>query len=122
MKHHRFVLLGVLAMAVLPAYGQSAGPKVKQALEDAANGQCSSVLSPLVKQSCETQIQNMAATLKKLGKLESLSFKGMENLPQGGNAEAWEAVHQNGRMLWLARLSSDDKLNVFWTPGPGPRR
>lgn len=114
----RLTTASLVAIAfLLPvANAQEAAGKVQQAIEESANGKCSDVLSTLVKYACEQQATQMAATFKALGKLSSVTYRGIESTPMG-KAEVYLATHQNGKMMWLVIVAPDGKLSTFWSPG-----
>lgn len=99
------------------AHAQEATGKVQQAIEESASGKCSDVLSTMVKYACEQQTTQMVATFKTLGKLKSVTYKGIESMPNG-KAEVYLATHQNGKMMWMVVVAPDGKLSTFWSPGP----
>ncbi|MCY1286883.1 hypothetical protein D9M68_336580 [compost metagenome] len=91
--------------------------KVRQAIEASMQGECSDVLSTMVKTACEGQTAQAANIYQRLGALNELIFKGYESTPNG-KAEVYQAIHQNGKMLWLIIEAPDGRLSTFWSPGP----
>lgn len=108
-----------VAFLLSTAHAQEAAGKVQQAIEESANGKCSDVLSTMVKYACEQQTTQMAATFKALGKLKSVTYKGIESTPNG-KGEVYLATHQNGKMMWMVVVAPDGKLSTFWSPGATP--
>ncbi|CAK9889533.1 hypothetical protein ABE525_12365 [Pseudomonas wadenswilerensis] len=106
----------LLAMTSL-ARAEHLEGQVREAIEAAMQGECSEVLSTMVKASCEGQIDRMTQALSQLGPLASVEFKGNEDTPSG-SAEVYQATHANGKMLWLAIKAPSGKLSMFWSPGP----
>lgn len=105
------------AFCLSTVHAQDAAGKVRQAIEESANGKCSDVLSTMVKYACDQQATQMAATFKALGKLSDVTYKGVETMPNG-KAEVYLATHQNGKMMWMVVVAPDGKLSTFWSPGP----
>jgi hypothetical protein len=111
-----------LSCAMLLAYvpasqAQHVEDKVREAIEASIQGKCSDVLSTMIKATCEGQLAQMSAVYSRLGALDSLEFKGLEATPSG-QAEVYQAIHANGKMLWLVIKAPDGRLSTFWSPGP----
>jgi hypothetical protein len=96
-------------------YAQKAQDMVQQSIEAAMRGQCSDVLSIMVKTACENQMPGMQQKISQLGKLKKVSYKGIENTPQGP-VEVYLADHEAGKMIWMAVVAPDGKLSTLWAP------
>lgn len=107
-----------MLLAYVPAsQAQHLEDKVREAIEASIQGECSDVLSTMIKAACEGQLARMSTLYSKLGALNSLEYKGLEDTPSG-QAEVYQATHANGKMLWLVIKAPDGRLSTFWSPGP----
>ena len=116
------VLLGAANSALAgasvgPADTQKTADKVRKVIDASLKGECSDLLSTMIKSACQAQLANSTPIYQKLGPLQDVSYKGVENTPNG-QAMVFEASHQNGHMLWAVIEAPDGKLSTFWSPGP----
>ena len=114
----RLTQFAVLVASLIPltGYAQTTKDLVRRAVEDAANGICSNVLSPMVKVACQQQMPNFKERIAALGPILSIEYQGDEITPQGA-AEVYLVKHQKKAMAWMAIADNNGKLRVFWTPG-----
>lgn len=117
-------LTTIVAFAILLSTGtialadtQQTEDKVRKVIEASLKGECSDMLSTMIKSACESQLASSIPVYQQLGPLKDLAFKGYENTPNG-QAMVFQATHQNGKMLWMAIEAPDGKLSTFWSPGP----
>jgi hypothetical protein len=104
------------------AMAQESGGKLRstlrEALVEAAKGNCPErLLGALVLDACEQQIARMKTALQNLGAIKELRYRGLEQLPTGGEAEVYRVVFANGQMVWMVAASPNGKLTVFYSPG-----
>ena len=122
MKLHHASLFAAAAITsatlLLPATAgaQQAQAKVRQAVEEAAQGRCSDILSTPLKSACDQQIAQTAEVLQSLGPIKAFEFRGMEQGPNG-EAESYVATYESVRLVWMATTTPDGKLNGLWSPG-----
>lgn len=111
----------VLALTTTLALAQSNGGTYKnllvRALEAAAGGNCpDDIMSPLLQDTCERQMPQMANTLDGLGKIKDTVFKGNQQTPSGP-AEVYRVRFERGTMTWVINTGSDGKIVVLWSGG-----
>lgn len=120
MSKVKIVLSVILAVALGTAIAQSEGihaQLLKTALAAVAKGECpSSIMSPLLRGTCEQQQPNMGKNLSQRGNVTGVEFLGMQQ-SQMGPAEAYRVKYQQGVMMWMINTGSDGKIQVFWSPG-----
>lgn len=101
-----------------PAAAQTAKAKVIEALNGSANGKCiEAIMSPLLLDACEQQIDANRRILSPLGKILDARYLGIQEMGNGMKAEAYRVDFQRGEMMWLASLDSEGRLLVFWSSG-----
>lgn len=116
------ILLGAASNALAGASVDTADTKetadtVRKVIDASLKGECSDLLSTMVKSACQAQLANSTPIYQNLGPLQDVVFKGYENTPNG-EAMVFQATHQNGGMLWAVIKAPDGKLSTFWSPGP----
>ncbi len=109
--------LRITASAQDPTGGKLRG-KLTDALAAVAKGNCpETLMSALLLDACEQQIDRMREALTKLGAIKELRYRGLEQLPTGVEAEVYRVVHANGQLTWMVAAGPNGKLTVFYTPG-----
>lgn len=123
-KSQRIVFLcATLAAALMLAGAASAETgklegKVVAFIKANAAGKCpADLLGPVLLDQCEQQIDRIQARLSALGSIEEVQYKGVEQFPNGLEAEVYKIVFQKGNMMWLAAGGSNGKLYYLWSPG-----
>lgn len=116
------VLLGAASSALAGASAgtadtQQTADKVRKVIEASLQGECSNLLSTMIKSACQAQLPQSTPIYQKLGPLQDVTYQGVENTPNG-QAMVFQASHQNGHMLWAVIEAPDGKLSTFWSPGP----
>ena len=110
--------LGVLPLTHADDPGGGAKDKLVAALTATAKGQCpADIMSPLLLDACETQLSTNQKMLSGLGKIQSATYRGKQELPNKIVAEAYRVEFEKGTMTWLASLDGEGKLLVLWTSG-----
>ena len=106
----------VLAQAD-PAGGQNR-TKVKDVLTAVAGGSCpDKLMGALLLDQCEMQLPKMSESLRRLGAIKELRFRGTDTAPTGVEVEVYRVVFANGQMTWMAATGPNGKLSVLWSPG-----
>jgi hypothetical protein len=119
----RVVLLAAFIVAGLtfPAAAEEGGKlkrKVLRVLQANSEGKCpEELLSPVLHDQCEQQIERIQARLQGLGSFDEAQYKGIEQLPNGTEAEVYKVIFEKGHMLWMATEGQNGKLNFLWSPG-----
>ncbi len=111
------VAIAIASLVGSVAIAQEARDKVRQAVEEAGQGRCSDVLSAQLKEACVQQVEKTAEVLQTLGPITDFSFRGVETV-KSGQAEAYVVTYERAKLLWLATLAPDGRLNGLWSPGP----
>ncbi|MCL4813494.1 MAG: hypothetical protein KJ061_13460 [Vicinamibacteraceae bacterium] len=114
-----------LAQIPRPTLAQSIDPdggllraKVTDALNAVARGACpEELMAPLLLDACEMQLPRMKPHLAGLGPIERLRFRGIEQMPNGVEAEVYRVVFRSGQMTWAAAAGPNGKLVVLFSPG-----
>jgi hypothetical protein len=115
-----------LAVALMqnPIMGQSnqdsgkLKDKVVAALKSVAGGTCpGDLMAILLLDQCEQQLERMQQALSSLGPIQEARYRGIEQLPNGIEAEVYRVVFTRGSMTWMAAAGPNGKLSVLWSPG-----
>lgn len=111
----------VLAVALMqtPAMAQEGTlkDKVIAALNAVADGTCPEKLMNFVLiDPCEQQIEVMQQALQRRGSIKDAQYRGIEQLPNGIEAEVYRVVFSRGNMTWMAAAGPNGKLSVLWSP------
>jgi hypothetical protein len=118
-------LTAFFIMSTIPvlAVGQEAAtPKLesllKSALAETAKGKCpASLMTPLLKGTCEQLMPGFGQMLTQRGDIKTLDFLGIQQ-SQMGPAEVFRVNFKGGgAMMWMINTAADGKIQVFWTPG-----
>ena len=123
MSHSSHTLLTAIAVASvaffpLVAFGDDgvAQAKMVRALTESAQGKCAEdIMSPLLADACEQQLEQNRKLLAPLGKIVSATFRGTQEMGNGMKAEAYRVEFERGTMMWLASLDTTGKLLVLWS-------
>jgi hypothetical protein len=92
--------------------------KVITALRSVAGGQCpADLMAPLLLDQCEKQLGPMKSRLSELGAIKDAEYRGIEQMPNGIEAEVYKVIFVKGSMMWCAAASPNGKLSVLWSPG-----
>jgi hypothetical protein len=113
------ILLGglVATVGMGTANAQQHADLLKQVLAENAKGNCpASLMSPLLKGACETQMPAMGQTLAAKGSVTKTEFMGMQQ-SQMGPAEVYKVTFSAGTMMWMINTGPDGKILVLWSPG-----
>lgn len=99
------------------AYAQQHASLLKQVLEEAAKGNCpASLMSPMLRGTCETQMPGMMQMLAAKGSISKSEFMGMQQ-SMSGPAEVYKVTCSAGTMMWMINTGPDGKILVLWTSG-----
>jgi hypothetical protein len=113
------VLMVLALAAAVPAYadqGQFAD-LLKTTLESIQAGRPNlSSMEPVTADAVEQQIGVVRPILQRLGKILSVTYRGLQTLP-GGSGEAYRVRFESGSMLWVISESSAGKIQILWTSG-----
>lgn len=113
------VLLAALIMDATSSFAQQ-GQNVsllKQALSEAAGGNCSSkLMSPLLLATCRQQMPVMGQRLAQLGSIQDAEYLGIEQTPSGP-AEVYQVSFEQGGMTWMISTGPNGKIVILWSPG-----
>jgi hypothetical protein len=91
--------------------------KLVRALDAIASGTCpADLMSPLLLDACEKQLPQMQARLTSLGSIKEAQFRGIEQFPNGLEAEAYKVVFEKGALTWFVGAAPNGKLNTLWSP------
>lgn len=116
---HIFVV-SAAALLAASAFAQNDGQYRKQlldALGEAAKGRCPErLLSPMLQDTCETQMPAMGNSLRQKGAILGATYRGQQQVP-GGMAEVYRVKFDQGDMTWMINLQSDGKIYTLWSPG-----
>lgn len=97
---------------------QAARAKMTEALTASAQGECAeNIMSPLLLDACEQQIDANRTLLAPLGRILDARFMGMQDMGNGLRAEAYRVEFESGTMMWFSSLDSAGKLLVLWSNG-----
>ena len=117
------VFVSVLTNAPVTQVGESKPEgrlktKVVDALKAVAAGTCpEKLMNAVLLDACEQHLDRMKSRLRELGPIKEAKFRGLEPLPNGGEAEVYRVVFESGEMTWMAQVGPNGKLSVFWSPG-----
>lgn len=90
---------------------------LKQVLGESAKGNCpASIMSPMLRGACESQMPGMSQALSSKGKISKAEFMGMQQ-SQMGPAEVYKVTFSAGTMMWMINTGPDGKIVVLWSPG-----
>jgi hypothetical protein len=89
---------------------------LKQVLSESAKGNCpQSLMSPLLRVTCLSQMPRMGQVLAAKGSIEKTEFMGMQ-ATQMGPAEVYKVTFSAGTMTWMINTGPDGKIVVLWSP------
>jgi len=92
--------------------------KVVAALKSTAAGTCpEELMSVMLLDQCEQQLPRMQKALSDLGPIKEARYRGIEQLPNGMEAEVYRVVFTRGNMTWMAAAGPNGKLIVLWSQG-----
>ena len=107
----------VATVGIGTANAQQHADLLKQVLEESAKGNCpASLMSPLLRGTCESQMPGMGQALTVKGSITKTEFMGMQQSPMGP-AEVYKVTFAAGTMMWMISTGSDGKILVLWSPG-----
>ncbi|SHM72752.1 hypothetical protein [Rhizobacter sp. OV335] len=110
-----FVLVALAGIGA--AQAQQHAELLKQALVESAKGNCPpSLMSPMLRGACESQMPNLKQMLAAKGSITGTEFMGMQ-ASQMGPAEVHKVNFTSGTMMWMINTGPDGKILVLWTPG-----
>lgn len=99
------------------AFAQQHDSLLKQVLEESAKGNCpDSLMSPMLRGACQTQMPGMGQALAAKGPIVKTEFMGMQQ-SQMGPAEVYKVTFRAGTMMWMINTGPDGKILVLWSPG-----
>lgn len=106
------------ALSVLnSAHAQQHAGLLKQVLGESAKGNCpASLMSPMLRGACESQMPGMGQALAARGAISKTEFMGMQQ-SQMGPAEVYKVIFGTGTMMWMINTGPDGKILVLWSPG-----
>lgn len=110
-------LLAISSIQLASAQEGKLKEKLIEALKASADGECpAQLMSPMLQDTCERQMPNLAQALKQRGKITGASFRGTQ---QGGagEAEVYRVNFEAGSMTWMISTGTDGKINVLWSGG-----
>lgn len=112
------IVAGFVAVAGIgPVQAQQHAGLLKQVLGESAKGNCpSSLMSPMLRGACESQMPGMAQGLTAKGPISKTEFMGMQP-SQMGPAEVYRVTFSAGSMMWMINTGPDGKILVLWSPG-----
>jgi hypothetical protein len=91
--------------------------KVVAALKAIAGGQCpEDLLSPVALSQCEQHLDQLRTMLSDLGPIKEAQYKGIEQLPNGVEAEVYKVIFTKRPMIWMATAGPNGKLTGLWYP------
>jgi hypothetical protein len=123
MKLQSRMLALLYSLLLIPGLASSAATgelsaMLKSTIEAVQQGKPNlSDMEPLTAAAVEQQSPAMRPVLKQMGKIQSLAFLGIQNMPMG-SGEAYRVKFENGSMLWVISESSAGKIQILWTSGP----
>ena len=109
-------LVVISPIAVLADEGGVARDKMIRALSESSQGKCAEdIMSPLLADACEQQLEQNRKLLGPLGKIVSATYRGIQDMGNGAKAEAYKVEFERGTMMWVASLDSTGKLLILWS-------
>jgi len=107
----------VATIGIGTSHAQQHDGLLKQVLGEIAKGKCpASLMSPLMRGTCETQMPRFAETLAAKGAIKATEFMGMQATPAMGPAEVFKVTFSAGTMMWMINTGPDGKILVLWSP------
>jgi hypothetical protein len=115
----------VMVLALMPAAtaqsnqeGGKLKDKVVAALKSTAAGTCpEELMNAMLLDQCEQQLERMKQHLSSLGPIEEARYRGIEQFPNGTEAEVYRVVFSRGSMTWMAAAGPNGKLSALWSQG-----
>lgn len=91
---------------------------LKQVLSESAKGNCpATLMSPMLKGTCESQMPGMSQALSAKGSINKTEFMGIQQSALGP-AEVYKVTFSQGAtMMWMINTGPDGKILVLWSPG-----
>lgn len=109
-------LVIISPIAVFAEEGGVARDKMIRALSESSQGKCAEdIMSPLLADACEQQLEQNRKLLAPLGKIVSATYRGIQDMGNGTKAEAYKVEFEHGTMMWVASLDSTGKLLILWS-------
>jgi len=117
LKAARIAISSVAVAGMGAVQAQQHASLLQQVLGESAKGNCpASIMSPMLRGSCESQMPSMAQTLTAKGPISKTEFMGMQ-ATQMGPAEVYRVTFGAGTMMWMINTGADGKILVLWSPG-----
>jgi hypothetical protein len=111
--------VGLLAVSSTSAFADEGGvarDKMIRALTESGQGRCAEdIMSPLLADACEQQLEQNRKLLGPLGKIVSATYRGIQDMGNGAKAEAYKVEFERGTMMWVASLDTSGKLLLLWS-------
>jgi hypothetical protein len=109
-------LVAISPISVFADDGGVARDKMIRALTESGQGKCAEdIMSPLLADACEQQLEQNRKLLGPLGRIVSATYRGIQDMGNGSKAEAYKVEFERGTMMWVASLDSTGKLLILWS-------
>jgi len=112
----------VAALMAFPAMAQDGQYRepLNRIITEAAGGTCpDALMAPSLLDACNSQIQGMAPALAAMGAIESMTFVGSADTPEGP-VETWAVKFAGGTTLtWVIGQMKDGKFATVAVTGQG---
>lgn len=107
----------VAIIGIGTAHAQQHAGLLKQVLGETAKGNCpASLMSPLLRGTCETQMPGFAQSVAAKGEIKATEFMGMQATAVFGPAEVYKVTFSAGTMMWMINTGPDGKIMVLFSP------
>lgn len=107
----------VTTVGIGTANAQQHASLLKQVLGEVAKGNCpGSLMTPMLRGTCESQMPNMAQAVSLKGQISKTEFMGMQATPMGP-AEVYKVIFSAGTLMWMISTDPEGKIMVLWSPG-----
>lgn len=109
--------VSVLAFSAIAQEGQYGGA-LRRMIDETAAGSCpADIMGEQLLAACQQQLPQMSAGLASLGAVESITFVGAEDRPDG-RVETWEVKFASGQTLtWGIGGLNEGKFDVAFVSG-----